>query len=180
MTTLLTTPPYLLILATQLRSRKDLQGPTIIEINEESKAKKVKQPPFPKWFQSKPIQREVSQLEFYFFNELRNVNIKIPLLQAIKDIPVYTKTVQDLCTRKKKKKQDPKTIQVIGQLEDIMLRNITIPKYSGPRSPIIKVSIGKVSIPNTLVDLGATINVMKNETKERLSLEGIRPTPTVP
>jgi hypothetical protein len=100
-------------------------------------------------------------------------------LKAIKDIPMYTKMVQELCTWKQKNKQDPKAIQVIRQLENLMLGNLTIPKYSDPRSLAIKVSIGKVTIPNTVVDLGTTINVMKNEKNAKLSLEGLRPTPTV-
>ncbi|XP_059073307.1 uncharacterized protein LOC131874087 [Cryptomeria japonica] len=136
----------------QLRSGKALQGPTIIEINEEPKAESEKEPLFPDRLLSKP---------------------------AIKDILVYNKTVRELCTRRQKKKEDPKTIQVIGQLADLMLGNLTIPKYADLGSPVIQVRIGKITIPNTLVDLGAAINVMTNETKTKLSLEGLRPTPTV-
>ncbi|XP_057820992.2 uncharacterized protein LOC131033736 [Cryptomeria japonica] len=77
----------------QLRSRKALQGPTIIEINEELEEEPEKEPPFPNQFLSKPVQKEIIQTEFDLINELRNVNMKIPLLQAIKDIPVYNKTV---------------------------------------------------------------------------------------
>ncbi|XP_059068524.1 uncharacterized protein LOC131859030 [Cryptomeria japonica] len=163
----------------QLGLGKALQGPTIREINEEHEAESEKEPPFPDRLLSKPIQKEPTQTEFDLINELYNVNIKIPLLQAIKDIPVYNKIVRELCTRRKKKKEDPKTVQVIGQLVDLMLGNLTIPKYADPGSPVIQVSIGKITIPNTLVDLGAEINVMTNETKTKLSLEGLRPTPTV-
>lgn len=60
-----------------------------------------------------------------------------------------------------------------------MLGNLTIPKYSDLGSPVIKVSIVQFIIPNTLVELGVAINVMTNETKERLSLKGLRPTPIV-
>ncbi|XP_059070597.1 uncharacterized protein LOC131860231 [Cryptomeria japonica] len=167
----------------QLRSRKVLQGPTITEIEEEAEEIPIKEPPFsppfPNRLLSKPVSKEPAQIEFDLMNELQNVNIKIPLLQAIKDIPIYNKTVQELCTRKKKKKEDPKTVQVIGQIADLMLGSLAMPKYSDPSSPIIKVSVGKTTIPNTLVDLGAAINVMTNETKEKLALKGLRPTPTV-
>ncbi|XP_059070389.1 uncharacterized protein LOC131860053 [Cryptomeria japonica] len=64
-------------------------------------------------------------------------------------------------------------------IEDLMLGNLTIPKYVDPESPVIQLSIGKITIPNKLVDLGAAINVMTNETKTKLSLEGLRPTPIV-
>ncbi|XP_057872451.1 uncharacterized protein LOC131078697 [Cryptomeria japonica] len=142
----------------QLRSGKALQGPTITEINEELEVESEKEPPFPDRLLSKAIQKEPMQTEFDLINELRNVNIKIPL---------------------QKKKEDPKTVQVIGQLADLMLDNLTIPKYADLGSIVIQVSIGKITIPNTLVDLGATINAMTNETKTKLSLEGPRPTPIV-
>ena len=34
-------------------------------------------------------------------------------------------------------------------------------------------------MPNILVDLGATINVITNEIETKLSLDGLRPTPIV-
>jgi hypothetical protein len=42
-------------------------------------------------------------------DELRNVCIKIPLLQAIKDILIYAKIIRDLCIKKpgRKKKEPP-------------------------------------------------------------------------
>ncbi|XP_057850678.1 replication protein A 70 kDa DNA-binding subunit A-like [Cryptomeria japonica] len=89
------------------------------------------------------------------------------------------KTVQDLCTHKQKKKMDPKIVKVIGQLVDVMLRNLTVPKYVDPGTPMIKVRIGNVVIPNTLIDMGVIIKVMTIERKEKLSIKGLRPTPTV-
>ena len=53
-----------------------------------------------------------------------------------------------------------------------MLGNITNPKYADHSSPVIQVYIGPIVISNTLVDLGAAINVMTNETKLKLSLDG--------
>ncbi|XP_059078025.1 uncharacterized protein LOC131876603 [Cryptomeria japonica] len=58
--------------------------------------------------------------------------------QAIMEILEYTKTVRDLCTHKQKKKMDPKIVQVIGQLVDLMLGNLTVPKYVDLASPMIK------------------------------------------
>lgn len=65
-----------------LRSRKKLQGPTIIEVEDhlvEPKEEKPK-PPFPERLQEQPKQQEAFQSDFDFMNELHNVNIKIPLL----------------------------------------------------------------------------------------------------
>lgn len=39
-------------------------------------------------------------IEYYLESKLRNVCIKIPLLQAIRDIPIYTKIIKHLCIKK--------------------------------------------------------------------------------
>ena len=51
--------------------------------------------------------------------KLKNLCVNIPLLQAIRDIPIYAKTVRELCLKKVgRKKKDPPTIQFIGQSAD--------------------------------------------------------------
>lgn len=87
--------------------------------------------------------------------------IKIPLIQAIKDIAIYTKTVRDLCLKKLSgNRKDPQTVHVLGNLADIMLGNITVPKYTDFGSPVVDVKINGTIIKNNLINLGATINVM--------------------
>jgi hypothetical protein len=50
-------------------------------------------------------------------DELRNVCVKIPLLQAIKDIPIYAKIIRDLCIKNRgRKRKEPPVIKVVGQL----------------------------------------------------------------
>lgn len=72
--------------------------------------------------------------------------------------------VKDLCTRiPRRKKQDPKIIHVIGQLNKLILGKITVPKYGDSRSPLVIVTIDNTSISNVLVDLGAAINIMTYE-----------------
>ena len=39
------------------------------------------------------------QPEFDFLGELKNLFVKIPLLQAMKDVPIYAKIVRDLCLK---------------------------------------------------------------------------------
>jgi hypothetical protein len=56
-------------------------------------------------------------------SKLRNVCIKVPLLQAIKDIPIYAKTIRELFLKKPgRKKIEPTTIQFIGRSTDLMSR----------------------------------------------------------
>jgi hypothetical protein len=48
-------------------------------------------PPFPERLL---IEKPIVQSEFGIMNELRNVCVKIPLLQAIIDVPIYAKTIK--------------------------------------------------------------------------------------
>jgi hypothetical protein len=75
-------------------------------------------PPYPEILLVKkpnpPLHRDIE-------DELRNVCIKIPLLQAIKDIPIYTKIIRNLCIKKLgRKKKEPPLVQVVGQLSEFI------------------------------------------------------------
>jgi hypothetical protein len=101
-------------------------------------------------------------------------------LQAIKDIPIYTKTIRELCINTSiRKNKDPQIVQVIGKLIDLMSSKIYMKKYVDPSSPIVKIHINNVAISNTLIDLGATINVMIKGTMYELQLSNLRNTPTI-
>ena len=71
-------------------------------------------------------------------DELKNVCIKIPLLQAIKEIPILAKTIRELSIKKPgRKRKELKRIQIVGKIVDIMIRKTIIQKYLDPGSPII-------------------------------------------
>ena len=52
-------------------------------------------------------------------------------------------------------------------------------KYDDPGNPTVTVQIGNTQIPNVLVYLGVTINVMAIEIVRKLGLTNLRTTPTV-
>ena len=61
------------------------------------------------------------------------MTVKIPLLDAIKEVPIYTKAIKEACIKTLgQKKKDPKTIHVLGQLSDLMLETLKVPKYYDP------------------------------------------------
>ena len=110
--------------------------------------------------------------------QLRNLCVKIPLLQAIKDIPILAKTIKELCLKKprQKKKQHTK-VQVIGQLDELISNQPRLTKYVNPRNPIVTTHIKHIPIPNALVDQGVAINIMTVTTMEGLQLGNLKPTP---
>ena len=78
--------------------------------NEPSQIMKV--PPYPDRL---VIEKPTTQPEFDILNELKNICVKISLLQSIKDIPIYSKVVKELCIKKPGRKQkDPPTIHLVG------------------------------------------------------------------
>ncbi len=139
--------------------------------NDDTKDKQMQplHPPFPdRLVQMKP---PLSIPQFDVLDELKNVYIKIPLLQAIKDIPIYTKAIKYMCLKKPARKRiDPQTIHVIGHLAGLMTNTISMEKYVDPGIPKVTTIINNIQIPNTLIDLGSAINVMTLETMRTLQL----------
>ena len=62
-------------------------------------------PPFPKRLQiDKGVEKKIWLSDYNFLDELKNVCIKIPLLQAIKEIPILAKTIKELSVKRPGKK----------------------------------------------------------------------------
>jgi hypothetical protein len=66
---------------------------------------------------------------------------------------------------------------VVGQLSEFILE---IPsKYNDLGNPVVTIEINGISLSNTLIDLGETINVMHVDTMLTLQLNHLRPTQTL-
>ena len=115
---------------------------------------------------------------FNLLGELKNIYVKIPLLQALRDV---SRTIQDICVKKPGRKiKDPLTVHVMGDLSALMSGKAPPVKYGDPSHPTVSVQIGKTIIPRVLVDLGAAINIMTLETSQLLQLQNeTRDTPTI-
>jgi hypothetical protein len=118
---------------------------------------------------------------FNLLGELQNLYVKIPLLQALRDVPIYARTMRDICVKKPSRKiKDPLIVHVMGDLSALMSGKAPPVKYGDPNHPTVSVQIGKMIIPRVLVDLCASINIMTLETSQLLQLQNeIRDTPTI-
>lgn len=81
--------------------------------------------------------------------------------------------------KRRRKRKEIKGIQLDEKIVDIMTGKTTIQKYLDPESPIVKTHINVVEIPNTLIDLGAAINIMSKQTMNQLELSNLQYTPTL-
>ncbi|KAM1513234.1 hypothetical protein ACFX1Z_024686 [Malus domestica] len=110
--------------------------------------------PFPSRFlQSKNEEEEKDVLETF-----RKVQVNIPLLVAIKQIPKYAKFLKKLCTTKKRF-QEKEVVHVSENVSAILQRKLP-PKCKDPGSFTIPCVIGNTRFESAVLDLGASINVM--------------------
>ena len=63
---------------------------------------------------------QTKEKPFDIIDQLKNMHVQMPLFQAIKDVPIYGKSIRDACLKKTgRKKKDPTIVHVVGQLADI-------------------------------------------------------------
>eukprot|EP00253_Pinus_taeda_P032891 PITA_32891 len=143
-----------------------------------NKTAQIAEPPFPERL---ALTKTLEPPAFNLLGELQNLYVKIPLLQALRDVPIYARTVRDICIRKPgRKAKDPLTVHVMGELTTLMTEKNPPVKYGDPGHPIVIVQVGKTFVSKVLVDLGAAINIMTLETSHLLQLKNlIRETPTI-
>ena len=85
----------------------------------------------------------------------RQVTITIPLVDAIQHIPSYAKFLKGLCTPTRK----PKRIHMSEPISSIMLS--TLPrKRRDPGAPMISCEIGGRTFTRSLLDTGASVNIL--------------------
>ncbi|KAM2242324.1 hypothetical protein ACFX1S_009298 [Malus domestica] len=110
--------------------------------------------PFPGRFrQSKKEEAEKDILETF-----RKVQVNIPLLDAIKQVPRYAKFLKELCTTKKRVRE--KEVVHVSENVYAILQHKLPPKCKDPGSFTIPCVIGNTSFKSAMLDLGASINVM--------------------
>ena len=68
---------------------------------------------------------------------------------------------------------------MVGALSDLLLGKEPPMKYEDPGNPIVTVQILGHSFPNTLVNLGATINILTTGACEKLGISTLEPTTTL-
>ena len=111
-------------------------------------------PPFPQALRSK---KKASQ-QAGILEVLRQVKVNIPLLDIIKQVPAYAKFLKDLCTIKKGLGIEKKAF--LTEQVSAIIQSKNPVKYKDPGSPTISVNIGGTCIDKSLLDLGASVNLL--------------------
>ena len=127
-------------------------------------------PPFPQALRGKKkASQQVGILEV-----LRQVKVNIPLLDIIKQVPAYAKFLKDLCTIKKGLGIENKAF--LTEQFSAIIQSKNPVKYKDPGSPTISVNIGGNCIDKSLLDLGASVNLLPYSVYKQLGLGELKPT----
>ncbi|CAM8978304.1 unnamed protein product [Rhodiola kirilowii] len=101
-----------------------------------------------------PKQHVMDEDVFELFSK---VEINIPLLEAIKQIPRYAKFLKDLCTNRRRSNRNDQEL-MRRDVSAVMQRKVP-PKCGDPGTYTIPCTTGNIRIENCMLDLGASINV---------------------
>ena len=102
------------------------------------------------------------------------MKVNIPLLDIIKQVPAYAKFLKDLCTIKKGLGIEKKAF--LTEQVSAIIQSKNPVKYKDPGSPIISVNIGGTYIDKSLLDLGASVNLLPYLVYKQLGLGELKPT----
>ncbi|KAL2250228.1 UNVERIFIED_CONTAM: hypothetical protein Sindi_2496500 [Sesamum indicum] len=133
----------------------------------------VTRPPFPERFTKAKKEEEEKEI----FETFRKVEVNIPLLDAIKQIPRYAKFLKELCTSKGKLKGNEWVS--MGENVSAILQRKLPPKCKDPCTFSIPCKIGMIGIKKAMCDLGASINVMPLTIFESLKVGPLKETGVV-
>ncbi|XP_070025429.1 uncharacterized protein [Nicotiana sylvestris] len=109
-----------------------------------------------------------------FKEMLKQIQVNIPLIEALKEMPGYAKMMKDLMSRKFDF-QDLATVTLTQTCSAVVTRPIA-EKLSDPGSFTIPCTIGNFAFAKALCDLGASINLMPLAIYKRLGIGRARPT----
>ncbi|XP_070019350.1 uncharacterized protein [Nicotiana sylvestris] len=127
-------------------------------------------PPFPQRLQKKNDDRMFTK----FLSMLSQVQLNIPLVDVLREIPKYAKYIKDIVARKRRLTK----FETVSLTEECTSRvqNKLPQKLKDPGSFTIPVRIGNIDVGRALYDLGVSINLMPLSLFKQLGLGAPRPT----
>ncbi|KAG9439984.1 hypothetical protein H6P81_020149 [Aristolochia fimbriata] len=93
-----------------------------------------------------------------FLKTFKNMQINIPLLEALKQMPLYGKFLKEVISEKRKMEEQGTVL--LNENCSAILRNELPKKLKDPGSFTIPCEIGSNKFANALCDLGASVNLM--------------------
>lgn len=118
----------------------------------------------------RPKKNEMDKELWEFFSK---VEINIPLIEALRQIPRYAKFLKELCTNRRRANVH-ECVALNENLSAVLQRRVP-PKCPDPGIFFIPCTIGNTTIVNRMLDLGASINVLPYSLYTSLRLGPLNP-----
>ena len=152
---------------------QQLKGQTEL-ISQEKKNKEVRiyHPPIP--FPERLKQTTLDGQFAKFLNMFKKLEINIPFVEALAEMPHYAKFMKKIISKKGKLDENG-IISLSPKYSTIIQKNLPN-KMQDPRSFTIPCTIGNHEFGKALCDFGASINLMPLSVVKRLSLGELNPT----
>ncbi|CAN6579312.1 unnamed protein product [Malus baccata var. baccata] len=109
-------------------------------------------------FPRKFMQSKKDESDKDILDTFKKVQVNIPLLDAIKQVPKYAKFLNELCTTRKRA-SNKDVVKVSENVSAVLQRKLTL-KCKDPSNFTIPCVIGNTRFESAMLDLGASINVM--------------------
>ena len=129
-------------------------------------------PPFPSRLRNNNSKVEEANQDI--LDIFRKVEIDIPLLDALKQVPCYTKFLKELCISKCKMKGDEK-VSARENASAVLQKKLPT-KCKDPCMFLISCKIGNIKFDKTMLDLGSPINVMPRSLFKQLTIGELKRT----
>ncbi|XP_020415512.1 uncharacterized protein LOC109948026 [Prunus persica] len=136
------------------------------------KAEKPYSPPIP--FPGRLAKSKQDKSFKEIFDILSKVNVNLPLLDVIRNMPAYGKFFKELSTYKRKYGPNEKVL--VSENVSAVLQRKLPPKLKDPGSFSINITIGDKLVEKPMLDLGASINLMPYSVYLQLGLGGLKAT----
>ncbi|XP_026419413.1 uncharacterized protein LOC113315336 [Papaver somniferum] len=125
--------------------------------------------PFLGRFANKKVEQDKEILDV-----LEKIHVNIPLIDAIRQVSKYARVLKGLCT--KKKRLTGNEVMNVGENISGILQKKLPPKRKDPGSFDIPVVIGNKRFGKSMLDLGASVNVMPASIYESLNMGPLKET----
>ncbi|CAN6570916.1 unnamed protein product [Malus baccata var. baccata] len=136
------------------------------------KAEKPYTPPIP--FPGRLAKSKQDKSFKEIFDILSKVNVNLPLLDVIRNMPAYGKFFKEL--NNYKRKYGPHEKVVVSENVSAVLQRKLPPKLKDPGSFSINITIGDKKVEKAMLDLGASINLMPYSVYLQLGLGELKAT----
>ncbi|XP_021742811.1 uncharacterized protein LOC110708896 [Chenopodium quinoa] len=133
---------------------------------------KVYKPPIP--FPHRIVEKKSNEKLSNFLEVMRGLQLNIPFLHAMSQMPTYAKFLKDLLSNKSRLEESA-TISLPKEVK-VIIQNKLPQKFGDPGSYAIPVKIGDMEAMDALCDLGESVSLMPYSIAKSLKVGDLKPT----